>query len=147
MTKRISKASTRKELKAHGVQFSKWAESYLNPKSETHGNATQSALQNYKCKNYSVASVIASQNIKKLRNLGMCFDELDGRGMAFWMKVLATKAMKGSYNETVDFMERLGYIPKKDSPQTQINQQFNLSNIAESFAQARKERGLPISTS
>ncbi|MCB9802038.1 MAG: hypothetical protein H6774_03025 [Pseudomonadales bacterium] len=87
--------------------------------------------------------MIASQNIKKLNNLAISFDELDNRGMAFWMKVLATKALKGSYNETVDYMERLGYLPKKDAPQTQINQQFNLGNIAESFIKARKERGLP----
>lgn len=130
-------------IKQGGTKFKKWCAYFLDPQSETYGNATKSALKAYKTKKYHSAGQIGHENLKKLENFGIGFLEQEGITVKDWFKVLAKKAMEGSYNETADFMERFGLVqPKQNVPQNQINQQFNLGNIAEAFSQARKERGI-----
>jgi len=136
-----------KLIEAGGAKFKKWCGYFLDPQSDTYGNATKSALKAYKTKKYHSAGAIGSENLKKLKNYGIGFLEQEGITVKDWFKVLAKKAMEGSYNETTDFMERFGLVEQKQNvPQNQINQQFNLGNIAQAFSQARKERGLDNQT-
>lgn len=136
---------TVKEERRITKKFELWCNLFLDKNSDTYGNATQSAIKAYKLKKkqYYSASQIGHDNLKKLNNFGLRFIENDGMTVQDWYKILASKAIKGSYEQTADFMQRMGII-KKDTnvPQNQINQQFNLGNIAEAFSQARKERGL-----
>lgn len=134
-----------KDAKIAQKKYDKWCEAFLNKKSPTYGNATQSALAVYKTKKYYSAAVIGSQNLKKLKVTGLEFEEAEGRGVEAWFKILASKAMNGTYEQVADFMQRTGMIEKPlNGPATQLNQQFNFGNLAEAFVQARKERGLEV---
>lgn len=146
-TQIVTKDHAQEQLKKHGVKFFRWTQLYFDKKSETYGNGTQSALKVYKCKNYNVAGAIASENLQKLKSIGLTFDEIEGRGAQFWLQVAAKKALEGSYEQVLDFMTRMGYMEKDSNvPSNQINQQFNFGDLATSFAQARKERGLDTHT-
>lgn len=127
-------------------KYEKWAELFLDPQSPTYGNATQSALKVYKVKKYDHASSIGAQNYRKLKDTGLKFVE-DEAGIPIkeWWKIAAAKAVKGSYEQTMSFMERLGIIdPVSVVPANQNNFQFNFADLAASFTQARRERGLPV---
>ena len=115
MIQKITRASTRKELKTHGVKFSKWAEAYLNPKSATYGNASKSAMKVYNCKSYSVARVIGSQNTTKLSTFGLTLSEIEGRGAVYWYKLLAAKAINGTYEQTINYMQIIGILEKDNN--------------------------------
>lgn len=139
----VDKKSVKADLKKHGIKFSKWANKYFDKDSDTYGNATQSVMKVYNVKSYHVAGVIASQNLGKLRSIGVTFDEIEGRGVIHWLNKIATKAGNGSYENMVDYAERMGYLePKADAPQNQNNFQFNLGTIAAEFSKARRDRGL-----
>lgn len=127
------------------MKFDLWCKHFLDPDSPTRGNATKTAIFVYKSQNYHTAGSIGHQNYKKLQLAGLALEELEGRGIADWYRIAAAKAVKGSYEQTIDFMQVLGIIPKDgQGPTNQINQQFNFSDLAESFRAARIERGLPI---
>lgn len=137
--------SQNKDLEKQGKKFTKWCEAFLNPESPTKGNATKSALTVYKKSKYHTAAAIGHQNYKKLQLTGLAFEEADGRGIEAWYKILAAKAMNGSYEQVADFMERIGILEKPTKiPANQNNLQFNFGNLAEQFAQARRERGLDV---
>jgi hypothetical protein len=124
-------------------KFQHWCKAFLDPKSETMGNATQSALKSYKTKNYHSAGQIGYENLKKLETLGLMIAESEGLTVKEWYKIAAAKAVKGSYEQTINFMQRIG-IMAKDGPANQINQQFNFADLAETFTAARIARGLPV---
>lgn len=127
------------------LKYQKWCKLFLDPKSETVGNASQSALKVYKVKNYGSASSIGYQNFRKLQVTGLEFLESEGLTIREWFKIAAAKAVKGSYEQTIDFMQRIGIIPKdSQGPTNQFNQQFNFADLAETFRKARIERGLPV---
>lgn len=127
------------------LKFTTWCKYFLDPKSETRGNATQSALKAYKTKNYHSAGQIGYENLKKLEMSGLMIVESEGLTVKEWYKIAAAKAVKGSYEQTIDFMQVLGILPKKgEVPLTQVNQQFNFGELADAWTKARKERGLPV---
>lgn len=124
-------------------KFTDWCNYFLDPQSETRGNATKSALKAYKTKKYHSAGQIGHENLKKLENLGLFFSEQNGVTALEWHRILASKAIKGTYEQTIDYMQRIGLIMKDGNvPQNQINQQFNFANLAEEYALSRKVRGL-----
>jgi hypothetical protein len=124
-------------------KFKDWCNYFLDPQSETKGNATKSALRAYKTKKYHSAGQIGHENLKKLENLGLFFSEQNGITALEWHKILASKAIKGTYEQTIDYMQRIGLLEKDNNThQKQINQQFNFANLAEEFALSRKARGL-----
>jgi hypothetical protein len=126
-------------------KFQDWTRLFLAPQSPSRGNATQSALKVYKVKGYDSASSIGYQNFRKLQMTGLGFVEEEGLTIREWYRIAATKAVKGSYEQTIDFMRLLGIVPKKDeSFGTLVHQQFNFGDIGEMLTQARIERGLPI---
>lgn len=125
-------------------KFDKWCKLFLDPKSSSYGNATQSALRVYKVKNYYTAGSIGSQNYNKLKDLGLAFVEQEaGISVKEWWKILAAKAVKGTYEQTADLMQRLG-IMDKPTQGPMVAQQFNFGDLAEQFTKARQERGLPV---
>ena len=127
------------------VKFTKWCELFLDPKSETCGNATKSALKVYNAKNYNTASVIGCMNLRKLKVTGLEFLESEGFTVKEWYKIAAAKAVKGSYEQTIDFMTRLGIImPLQTTAANQNNYQFNFADLAESIKASRIARGLPV---
>lgn len=129
-------------------KFNDWCNYFFDPKSETKGNATRSALRAYKTKKYHSAGQIGHENLKKLENLGLFFSEQNGITALEWHKILASKAIKGTYEQTIDYMQRIGLLEKDGNKyQNQINQQFNFANLAEEFALSRKARGLGTSES
>lgn len=135
--------------RANTKKFELWCNLFLNKSSQTYGNATQSAIKAYrlKKKQYHSAGVIGHENLKKLKNFGLRFEENDGRTVQDWYKILASKALNGSYEQVADFMQKMGMIDKDSNvPQNQINQQFNFGDLAQEFAKARRERGLDQST-
>jgi len=135
--------SQKKIIETQGKKFKNWCAYFLDPQSESYGNATKSALKAYKTKKYFNAGAIGHQNYKKLQNMGMTFSEVEGISVQEWYKIAASKALKGSYEQTIDFMREIGILEKPSNvPANQLNQQFNFGDLAESFAQARKERGL-----
>lgn len=126
-------------------KFKDWCKYFLDPKSPTYGNKTQSALKVYKSKKYASAGQIGWENYKKLENQLSLIADSQGYGAAELFKISMKKAMDGSYSDWEKFMQQLGYFkPVKELPASVINQQFNLGSIAEEFMKARKERGLPI---
>ena len=135
-----------KKLKdPRGRKFRKWCELFLNPESETHGNATKSALKSYNVKKYFTAGAIGHQNYKKLQTIGMTIDELEGRGPKVWMQIASKKAMEGSLEDVLTWMREIGYLEKLNTGVgNQINQQFNFGDLADAFTKARQERGLPV---
>lgn len=127
------------------LKFQKWCKLFTDETSETYGNATKSALKAYKTKSYSTAGTIGHENLKKLKNLGLMFTESNGVDVKELWKILAAKAIKGSYEQTLSFMERIGVIdPVAPGAANQNNFQFNFADLAASFTQARRERGLPV---
>lgn len=125
-------------------KFERWCKHFLDPKSPTKGNATQSALAVYGSKNYHTAGAIGHQNYKKLQLTGLAFVEEDGLSVKELWRIAAAKAVKGSYEQTIDFMQRLGIIDKDNANGNQLYQQFNFGDLAEQFTRARQERGLPV---
>lgn len=124
-------------------KFNDWCTLFLDKKSDTYGNATQSAIKAYKLKRYGSAGQIGYENLKKLENLGLLISEQNGITATEWHKILASKAVKGTYEQTADYMQKIGLIEKDSNvPANQVNQQFNFGDLAESFAQARRDRGL-----
>lgn len=127
------------------VKFQAWCKAFLDPRSETMGNATKSALKSYKTKNYHSAGQIGYENLKKLETLGLMIAESEGLTVKEWYKIAAAKAVKGSYEQTIDFMTRLGIIkPLSATTANQNNYQFNFADLAESFKASRIARGLPV---
>jgi len=126
------------------LKYQKWCKQFLDPKSPTKGNATQSALKVYKVKNYGNASSIGYQNYRKLQVTGLAFVEEEGLSVKELWRIAAAKAVKGSYEQTIDFMQRLGIIDKDNAKGNQLYQQFNFGDLAEQFTRARQERGLPV---
>lgn len=135
-----------KEEQTAAKKFSKWSQAYLDPESKTYGNATRSALAVYKSKNYFTAGSIGRHNCKKLQSLGITLDEIEGRGLRYWMNLAHTKAKNGTLDELMTWMRELGYLEKPSNvPANQTNLQFNFgSELAERFVQNRKARGLEI---
>lgn len=126
-------------------KFKDWCKYFLDPNSPTYGNKTQSALKAYKSKKYATAGQIGWENYKKLENQLSLIADSQGYGIAELFKISMKKAMDGSYGDWEKFMQQLGYFkPAKELPANVINQQFNMSNIADEFMKARRERGLPI---
>lgn len=128
-------------------KFELWCNLFLDKKSETYGNATQSAIKAYKLKpkQYFTAGQIGSRNIKKVENLGLRFSEDSGISANDWWKIAAKKALNGSYEQTLDFMQRIGVAEKETNvPANQTNLQFNFGDLAEKFMQNRQARGLEI---
>lgn len=116
----------------------------MDPKSPSKGNATKSALLVYGSKNYHTAGAIGHQNYKKLQLTGLAIVEEDGLSIKELWRIAAAKAVKGSYEQTIDFMQRLGIIDKDNGKGNQLYQQFNFGDLAEQFMQSRRDRGLPI---
>ena len=115
----------------------------MDPKSPTMGNATKSALEVYGSKNYHTAGAIGHQNYKKLQLTGLEFVEEDGLTVKELWRIAAAKAVKGTYEQTVDFMRILGILPdKKEIAVNQINQQFNFADLVQKMQETRRERGL-----
>jgi len=134
-----------KDIAKAKKKFERWCDAFLDPKSNTYGNATKSALAVYKTKKYHSAGQIGHENLKKLERLALVFSENNGVTAQDWFKIAASKAVSGSYEQTVDYMQRLGILEKPTNvPSNQVNQQFNFGDLAETFTQARKERGLSI---
>lgn len=128
---------------AETKKFNDWCKYFLDPQSPSYGNRTQSALRAYKSKLYSTAGQIGYENYKKLENQMTLIADSQGYGMAELFKISMKKAMEGSYSDWEKFMQQLGYFkPIKELEANVLNQQFNFGNLAEQFAQARKERGL-----
>jgi len=126
-------------------KFNDWCKLFLDPKSESRGNATQSALKAYRTKNYHSAGQIGYENLKKLELTGLSIMEMEGFSVRDWYKMAASKAIKGSYEQTIDFMRVLGILPKdKNASVNQINQQFNFADLADTYIQARNDRGLTV---
>lgn len=146
----IATTSSSKEKLRITKKFELWCQLFLDKKSETYGNATQSAIKAYKLKprQYASASQMGYTNLRKVESLGLKFAEDDGLKVQDWFKILASKAVKGTYEQTADFMQRMGMLEKpiNAAPGNQNNLQFNFGDLAETFTQARKARGLDIPT-
>lgn len=120
------------------IKFQRWCKAFLDPKSSTYGNATQSALQVYNTVDYNTAGVIGHDNLKKLKVVGKQIAENEGLNYKELMKIGMAKMMKESYDTWEKFMIRIGYFdPPTQAPTNQIN-----FNIAEMITASRKERGL-----
>lgn len=143
MPEQTSVLTTRdsKKLAKISKRFEAWTQAFLDPKSETYGNATQSALKTYKTKRYFSAANIGYENVKKLENLSMYFSEQNGVNIQDWFKIATNKAVSGTYEQTMDFMQRMGIMARLASGPL-VAQQFNFGDLAEKFMQDRKARGL-----
>ena len=92
-------------------KFNDWLVFYTDKNNtQTYGNATQSAIKayGYNKKQYGLASAVGSKNIKKYKVIALAELEKNDITVGKMLRVLAKKAMEGSYEECVDFMYRLG---------------------------------------
>ena len=128
------------------LKFKKWSELYLNSSNpKFFGNATECAARTYNAKNRASAANIGYENVRKLENLVPQVAESLDFTLPKLLKELYEKAK--TFNELERFMVRLGYFPSEKEVQMSFNQQnnhYDFSNLAEDFARARKERGLPV---
>lgn len=91
-------------------KFAEWVSYFTDKRSESYGNATQSALRAYHTTNYSTAGVIGHKNIKKYKTLASCvLDQMD-YGFGVLMKIGIKKMLNGNYKDWDTFMNRLGYF-------------------------------------
>jgi hypothetical protein len=128
------------------LKFRKWSQLYLNSSNpEVFGNATECAARVYNVKNRASAANIGYENVRKLDNLVPQVAESLDFTLHKLLKELYEKAK--TFNELERFIVRLGYFPSEKEMQMSFNQQnnhYDFSNLAEDFARARKERGLPV---
>lgn len=128
------------------LKFKKWSQLYLdssNPK--VFGNATECAVHVYNAKNRASAANIGYENVRKLENIVPTIAESLGFTLPKLLQELYQKA--NTYYELESFMTKVGYLPTTKQLEinlSQQNNQYDFSNLAEDFARARKERGLPV---
>lgn len=128
------------------IKFRKWALHYLdNSDPKLFGNATEAAMRVYNAKNRASASNIGYENVRKLENLLPMMAESLDLMLPRLLKELYEKAK--SFDELERFMVRLGFFQSEKQLLMNLNQQnnqYDFSNLAEAFTQARKERGILV---
>lgn len=126
------------------MKFNLWAKYFTDENNKnTWGNATQSAIMAYgysSSKQYHLASITGSKNMRKYESLATSMLDKMGFGFGELLKIGVKKVLDGTYKDWDSLMERLGYFEGKDTIQ-QYNQ-FNFTDICEGIAQSRKDRGL-----
>lgn len=129
------------------IKFNLWTK-YFSDKTDRlcYGNATQSAIKAYKYdvpRQYHLASVVGSKNMRKYEFLASMICDQEGFGFGELMKIGLKKMLDGNFKDWEQMMVRLGYfVPEK---QMILNSQVNtydFSNLARDIAKSRKERGL-----
>lgn len=126
------------------VKFNLWVKCFYDKDNkETYGNATRSALMVYNTTNYNSASVIGSENLRKLKIANLVIAEQEGYGLAVMIRIGLAKMLKGSYSDWEKFMIFLGYYDQEKPivVNSQINN-YDFSNLASDIAKSRKERDL-----
>lgn len=127
------------------LKFKKWSQLYLDSsKPDVFGNATECAVKVYNVKTRASAANIGYENVRKLENILPIVAESLELTLPRLLKELYEKA--NTYHELESYMVKIGYLPSEKQLQINLNQQnnqYNFANLAEDFARARKERGLP----
>lgn len=125
-------------------KFNLWAKYFMDESNrECFGNATKSAIKAYgytSPKQYHLASVTGSKNMRKYENLAMITCDMEGFSFAELLKIGIKKMLDGNYNDWERFMSRIGYSSER--PESQFNTQVNF-NLGDAIAASRKERELP----
>ena len=126
------------------LKYNAWVRLYLDPDSDSFGNATQSVISAYKLDKdtqYDSASVMGCENLVKLKKRSALI--LDGMGFGFkeLMEIGLKKMKKEGYDTWERFMKRLGYF--EDDPVVPTLNQFNF-NLGDQIAKDREARGLPV---
>lgn len=131
------------------IKFNLWAK-YFSDKTDRicYGNATQSAIKAYKYdipKQYHLASVVGSKNMRKYEFLASMICDQEGFSFGELMKIGLKKMLDGNFKDWEQMMVRLGYFePEKQlTANTQVNN-FSQINLAEAIMASRKARGLPL---
>ncbi|OHD82123.1 MAG: hypothetical protein A2355_07965 [Spirochaetes bacterium RIFOXYB1_FULL_32_8] len=131
------------------IKFNLWAK-YFSDKTDRlcYGNGTQSAIKAYGYdipRQYHLASVVGSKNMRKYESLASMICEQEGFSFSELMKIGLKKMLDGNFKDWEQMMVRLGYfVPEKQL--TTVNTQvatYDFSNLASDIAKSRKERGLP----
>lgn len=126
-------------------KFNLWCIYFFDSTNKTtHLNATQSAIQAYGYKNdkqYHLASVTGSKNMRKYEGLGVAITDQHGLSFGELMKIGIEKMKKGTYSDWEKFMIKLGYFPEK-APILEQNNVFNFLHLKEAITRTREERGL-----
>lgn len=127
------------------TKFNLWAKYFYDKTNkETYGNATKSVLMAYNTKNYNSASVIGSENLRKLKFMCVAIAEQEGYGLVDMIRIGIAKMLKGNYSDWEKFMIFLGYYdPEKPVIVNSQTNNYDFSNLARDVAKSRKERGLP----
>lgn len=98
------------------LKFNLWVKYFSDEKDkECYGNATKSAIRAYgyySLKQYNLASVTGSKNLRKYKVLGTAIADMMGFGFGELMKIGIKKALQGNYKDWELLMIRLGYFEK-----------------------------------
>lgn len=81
-------------------------------------NATQSAIAAYgyvSPKQYHLASVTGSKNMRKYELLAPAYADMMGYGFGVLMKIGIEKALKGKFKDWDTLMVRLGYFESENN--------------------------------
>jgi len=92
-------------------KFNSWVEQYTN-NPQTRGNATKSAIIAYNydpIRQYNLASVVGSKNIRKYKILAITYLDLQGLGFGYLMKIGIEKMIEGDFDDWLNMMDLLGY--------------------------------------
>ena len=96
------------------IKFNLWAKHFSNKTDRLcYGNATQSAIKAYGYdvpRQYHLASVVGSKNMRKYEYLASDFCETEGFGFGALLKIGIKKMIEGSYYDWEDFMVLIGYF-------------------------------------
>src|SRR3989339_165707 len=114
------------ERYARYPKLNKWIQLFLDKSNNaTFGNATESAMQSYDCKNRLVAGVIGTQNLAKLRGVASMYAEIKGFGLGKMLDIGIAKTLQ-TENPTwySMMMDIFGYY----NPKAQIIVQNNTQN-------------------
>lgn len=144
----VQKIETTKNIKKfrETPKFDLFVYYFTEPKEkDTYGNQVQSAIKAYGLNpkdQYKSASVIAHQNLEKLRILASTFGATIGLSLGDMIIVAKNKMLESDNPAWWDrLMKLFGYIEdEKTNPSLQINTQVNLPSFEEWISQNyRKE--------
>ena len=136
-----------KQKKKESVLFIRWTKLFMSKTIDgqvnpLYGNATRCALACYGTKKITSAGQIGYENYKKLKGMKEYIVDSEGYGIADLMKIGLAKVIKGNYEDWESFMIQMGYLQPQPKVGVAIQNNFNIAELGEAVAQARKERGL-----
>lgn len=98
-------------------KFNSWVNYFMDEKNRvTHLNATQAAIKAYNydpARQYDLAAVVGSKNIRKYKYLALGTLDLMGFGFGEFMRIAIQKVLKGSYSDWDKLMVRIGYFEER----------------------------------